>query len=49
MQSMSITSKVVLLSPANGEVYLMQQFVKKYVSDLRRSVVFSEYPNFLQQ
>ena len=46
MQSMPITSKVVLLSPAHGEVYLIQQYVKKYVSDLRQVSGFLRVPRF---
>ena len=35
MQSVSITTKVVSSNPINGEVYLVQHYVIKFVSDLR--------------
>ena len=34
MQSVSITTKVVSLNPRSGEVYSMQHYVIKFVSDL---------------
>ena len=34
MQSVPITTNVVSLNPAHGEVYLMQHYVMKFVSDL---------------
>jgi hypothetical protein len=39
-----ITSKVVSLNPVHGEVYSMQHYVMKFVSD--RSLVFSGYFGF---
>jgi hypothetical protein len=36
MQSVPITTKVVSLNPVHGEVYLIQHYVIKYVSDLRQ-------------
>ena len=33
----------------SGEVYSIQHYVIKFVSDLRRSVVFSRYSSFLHQ
>jgi hypothetical protein len=36
MQSVPITTKVVSLNPIHGEVYLIQHYVIKYVSDLRQ-------------
>jgi hypothetical protein len=36
MQSVHITSKVMSLNPAHGEVYLIQYYVIKFVSDLRQ-------------
>ena len=36
MQSVPITTKVVNSNPAHGEVYSMQHFVIKFVSDLRQ-------------
>jgi hypothetical protein len=41
VQSVSITTKVVISNPARGEVYLIQHYAIKFVSDLHRSVVFS--------
>ena len=36
MQSVPITSKVVSSNPVHGEVYLIQHYVIKFVSDLRQ-------------
>ena len=36
MQSMPLTAKVVCLNPAHGEVYSIQHYVIKFVSDLRQ-------------
>jgi hypothetical protein len=36
MQSMPLTAKVVYLNPAHGEVYSIQHYVIKFVSDLRQ-------------
>jgi hypothetical protein len=36
MQSVPITTKVVILKPAHGEVYSIQHYVIKFVSDLRQ-------------
>ena len=36
-------------NPANGEVYSIQHYVIKFVSDLRQGVVFSGYPSFRHQ
>ena len=36
MQSVSITTKVVSLNPAHGEMYFIQHYVIKFVSDLRQ-------------
>ena len=36
MQSVPITTKVVSLNPARGEVYSIQRYVIKFVSDLRK-------------
>jgi hypothetical protein len=44
MQSVPITTKVVSLNPTHGEVYSIQHYVIKFVSDLRQvggSPVFS--------
>ena len=36
MQSVPIITKVVSSNPTHGEVYLIQHYVIKYVSDLRQ-------------
>jgi hypothetical protein len=36
MQSVPIINKVVSLNPVHGEVYLIQHYVIKFVSDLRQ-------------
>jgi hypothetical protein len=36
VQWMPITTKIVSLNPADGEVYLIQHYMKKIVSDLRQ-------------
>jgi len=36
MQSVPITTKVMSSNPANGEVYSIQHYVIKFVSDLRQ-------------
>jgi hypothetical protein len=36
-----ITTNVVSSNHAHGEVYSMQHYIIKFVSDLRRSLVFS--------
>jgi len=41
VQSVPITTKVLSLNPAHGEVYSIQHCVIKFVSDLRGLVVFS--------
>jgi len=41
MQSVHITAKVVSSNPADGEVYSMQQYTIKFVSDLRQVCGFS--------
>jgi endonuclease V-like protein UPF0215 family len=40
---MPITTKVVSLNPAHGEMYLIQHYVTKFVDDIRQVVVFSGY------
>ena len=37
---LAITTKVVSLNPVHGEVYSMQHYVIKFVSDLRQAFVF---------
>jgi len=49
MQSVPILTKVVSLNTAHGEVYSLQHYVIKFVSDLRQVVVFSGYSGFLHQ
>jgi hypothetical protein len=49
MQSVPITTKVVSLNPVHCKVHSIQHYVIKFVSDLRRSVVFSGYFGFLHQ
>ena len=46
MQSVPITTKVVSSNFAPGDVYLIQHYVIKFVSDLRMLVVFSGYSFF---
>ena len=45
MQSMPITAKFVSLNPAHGEVYSIQHYVIKFISDLRQ-VGFLRVPRF---
>jgi hypothetical protein len=40
MQSVPITTKVVSLNLAHGEVYSIQHYVIKFVSDLQQICVF---------
>ena len=44
MQSALISTKVVSLQPVYGEVYSIQHYVMKFVSDLRLVGVFSPGP-----
>jgi hypothetical protein len=46
MQSVPITTKVVSLNPVHGEVYLMQHYVIKFVSDLRQVICFLQVLRF---
>jgi len=41
MQSVPITTKVVSLNSAHGEVYLIQHYVIKFVSDMQQVGWFS--------
>ena len=41
MQSVPITINVVRSNPTHGEVYSIQHYVIKFVSDLRQGVPFS--------
>jgi hypothetical protein len=45
MQSVPIVTKVVSSNPTHGELYSVQHYVTKFVSDLRQ--VFSMYSGFL--
>ena len=49
MQLVPITTKVVSSNPANYEVYSIQHYVIKFVSDLRQVGFFSGYFGFLHQ
>jgi len=49
MQSVSITTQVVSLNPAHGEMYLIQLYVIKFVSDLRHVCGFLRVLWFLYQ
>jgi hypothetical protein len=40
VQSVPITNKVVSLNPVHGEVYSIQHYVIKFVSDLRQVGIF---------
>jgi hypothetical protein len=43
VQSVSITNKVVSSNPVHGEVYSIQQYVIKFVSDLGQLYDFLRY------
>jgi hypothetical protein len=43
MQSVPITTKVVSSNPAHGKMYLMQNYVIKFVKDLGRSIVLFHF------
>jgi hypothetical protein len=49
MWSVSITTQVVSSNPAHGEVYLIQLYVIKLVSDLQQVCGFFRVPWFLYQ
>jgi hypothetical protein len=44
MQSVPITINIVSLNPAHGEVYSIQHYVIKFVSDLRQVGCFLRLP-----
>jgi hypothetical protein len=46
MQSVSITTNVVSSNPVHGEVYSIQHYVIKFVSDLRQFGGFLQVPWF---
>ena len=45
VQSVPITTKVVSLNPVQGEVYSIQQYVIKIVSDLVLNTINQSEPN----
>ena len=49
MQSVPITIKVMSLNHAHGEVYSIQQYVIKIVSDLQQISCFLQYSGFLHR
>jgi hypothetical protein len=49
VQLVSITNKVVSSNPTNGEVYSIQHYVIKFVSDWRQVSGFPGYSGFLRQ
>ena len=49
ISAISITTKVVSLNSADGEVYSIQHYVIKFVSDLRQVGVFSGDCGLLHQ
>ena len=49
MQSVPITTEVVSLNPAHGEVYSIQHYVIKFFSDLRQVGGFLRHSGFLHQ
>jgi hypothetical protein len=46
IQSVPITTKVVSSNPAHGEVYLIQHYAIKFVSDLRQVCGFHRVLGF---
>ena len=44
VQSVPVTTKVVSSNPVHGEVYLIQHYVIKFVSDLRQVGDFLQFP-----
>ena len=46
MQSVFITTNIVSSNPANGEVYSIQHYVIKFVSDLRQVGAFRQVLRF---
>ena len=49
MESVPIITKVVGSNPADDDVYSIQHYVIKFVSDLRQVCGFSRYSGFLLQ
>ena len=48
MRAVPITTKVVSSNPANGEVYSIQHYVIKFVSDLQQVGGFLRFPQALK-
>jgi hypothetical protein len=48
MQSVPITTNIVSSNPANGEVYLIQHYVIKFVSDLIQHYVIKFVSDLIQ-
>ena len=44
MQSVPIITNIVSSNPAHGEMYSIQHYVKKFVSDLRQVGGFLQFP-----
>jgi hypothetical protein len=44
LHSVPITAKVVSLNPVHGEMYLIQHYVIKFVSNLRQFGGFLQFP-----
>jgi hypothetical protein len=44
MQSVPITTNVVSFNPVHGEVYSIQHYVMKFISDLRQVGGFLRFP-----
>jgi len=49
MQLVHITTKVVSSNTAHGEAYLIQQYVRKVVNDVRQIGDFLRYSDVLRQ
>ena len=49
MQSVPITTKVVSSNPADGEMYLIQHYVIKFVSDLIQHYVIKFVSDLIQR
>ena len=49
VQSVPITTKIMSSNPIHGEVYSIQHYVIKFVSDLRRVDGFLQFPPTIKQ
>ena len=49
VQSVPITNKAVNVIPTHGEMYLIQHYVIKFVSDLQQVCGYLWYSGFLHQ